>query len=393
MSEHNSTEPASRPPRTPAGHRLGFRILGSLEVTVDGAAQTLGGTQRRTALAMLLIRHGRTVSADTLADAVWDEYPPDGYQAALHVIVSKLRKVIGAAGVDPKAVLATASPGYRLTIPDEDYDLARFRALSLTGRELAVAGRFDEAGVTLQRALGEWRGPVLENVRGPRFVEDFADQIDEELLAAASARVHAEIECGHADSVIASLVALTTEHPFQEPLWAQLITALHLAGRSADALDAAARLRSLLADELGIVPSGPLRDLERRIRDQQSLDVGATSMTLTLLDREIGTAHGVLRDRDGRSTTIPPGGLRIGRKPGNDVVIDGANVSRHHAVVRNADSRFEIRDLGSLNGTRVNGDRIGDRTVLRPGDVIRIGDVEWTFEQSSELDPGSDGER
>ncbi|MGV9948813.1 BTAD domain-containing putative transcriptional regulator [Rhodococcus aetherivorans] len=369
-----------------SGYRLGFRVLGNLEVTIDGIAQSLGGMQRRTVLAMLLIRRGRVVSADTLAAAAWEGEPPPAFQAGLHAIVSKLRKIIGAAGVDPKTVLETVSPGYRLTITDEDYDLARFRALSITGRELADDNRLDEASAILQRALQEWRGPVLEDVRGPRFVEDFADLLDEELLAAASARARTEITCGRSESVITSLVGLTNEHPFQEPLWAQLITALYLSGRPADALEAAGRLRTLLADELGVGPSGPLRDLERRIREQQSLTVGTTSMTVTLLERHPGSLHGVLRDLEGRERTIPPAGLRIGRKPGNDVVLEGANVSRHHAVVLNTGTRFEIRDLGSANGTRLNGDYIFDRAILRPGDVIGIGGAEWTFQHVDDAD-------
>ena len=69
--------------------------------------------------------------------------------------------------------------------------------------------------------------------------------------------------------------------------------------------------------------------------------------------------------------------LRIGRDPGNDLVIPDLSVSRNHAELRNlGDGRYEIVDLGSHNGTFVNGRRVGQATVTdqdidrhRPGHV------------------------
>jgi hypothetical protein len=61
-----------------------------------------------------------------------------------------------------------------------------------------------------------------------------------------------------------------------------------------------------------------------------------------------------------------------GRDRGNQIVLDGATVSRKHAEFRRQGSRYVVCDLGSLNGTYVNGERV-ELAVLAVGDQIRIG--------------------
>ena len=76
---------------------------------------------------------------------------------------------------------------------------------------------------------------------------------------------------------------------------------------------------------------------------------------------------------------LPPppegsGPWTIGRSDACRLVIDNGTVSRRHAVVKRTEEGLEVRDLGSLNGTWVNGWRV-ERAVLRPGDTLRIGEV------------------
>ena len=66
--------------------------------------------------------------------------------------------------------------------------------------------------------------------------------------------------------------------------------------------------------------------------------------------------------------------LTLGREE-VDVVMDAPMVSRRHAVVRPVDGGLEIDDLGSTNGTWVNGERIEGATLLAEGDVIGVGSV------------------
>ncbi|WP_455908267.1 FHA domain-containing protein, partial [Streptomyces hygroscopicus] len=65
--------------------------------------------------------------------------------------------------------------------------------------------------------------------------------------------------------------------------------------------------------------------------------------------------------------------LRIGRAPDNELVVEGPYVSRHHAEFRPLpDGRFEIVDLGSHNGTYVNGQPV-DRQIIGPYDIVGVG--------------------
>lgn len=70
------------------------------------------------------------------------------------------------------------------------------------------------------------------------------------------------------------------------------------------------------------------------------------------------------------------GPLTIGRSPSNDIVVANPLVSEHHLRIRPVGTSIEISDLGSTNGTYLNGQRITGTTIARPGDQIRIGTEE-----------------
>jgi len=68
------------------------------------------------------------------------------------------------------------------------------------------------------------------------------------------------------------------------------------------------------------------------------------------------------------------GALLVGRDPSADVVVDHPQVSRRHAVITRVQGGFEVRDLGSTNGTFVNGARVL-KGFLREGDILGVGPV------------------
>jgi pSer/pThr/pTyr-binding forkhead associated (FHA) protein len=78
------------------------------------------------------------------------------------------------------------------------------------------------------------------------------------------------------------------------------------------------------------------------------------------------------RGRAGSAYPLTHDRTIIGRLAESDVVVADPGVSRRHAEVRKEDGRFVISDLGSTNGTLVNGASIGERT-LEEGDRISIG--------------------
>lgn len=81
-----------------------------------------------------------------------------------------------------------------------------------------------------------------------------------------------------------------------------------------------------------------------------------------------------LQDGSRRSLDPDPGRLTIGRSRSNDVVIADGELSRHHAELScEPGGVWMIKDCGSLNGTQLNGQRVGEATPLRPGDRITLG--------------------
>ena len=80
------------------------------------------------------------------------------------------------------------------------------------------------------------------------------------------------------------------------------------------------------------------------------------------------------------SVTIDQRVIVIGRSSDCDVQLDDANVSRRHAEVRHIGDGYSLVDLGSTNGTEVNGQRIQE-TALMNGDVIAVGTTRITFER------------
>jgi CheY-like chemotaxis protein len=79
----------------------------------------------------------------------------------------------------------------------------------------------------------------------------------------------------------------------------------------------------------------------------------------------------------------PRDAIMVGRTSDNDVPIDHAHMSRHHAVFREIDGRLVLADVGSHNGTWVSGQQLKPNGApsrpLSPGDVVRFGDLDLTF--------------
>ena len=73
--------------------------------------------------------------------------------------------------------------------------------------------------------------------------------------------------------------------------------------------------------------------------------------------------------------------IRIGRGETSDVLIDNVSVSRRHAEIREENGAWLLRDLGSSNGTFLNGQRVHADQPLRPGDEISLGKFSILFER------------
>jgi predicted ATPase/DNA-binding SARP family transcriptional activator len=290
-----------------------FGILGPLEVRADGDVVALGGPKPRALLALLLLHANETVSAERLAMGLWGEDAGADAVKALHVHVSRLRKTLGDA-----EVLSTTAGGYRLHVGEGELDADRFERLVAQGHERMEDGEAARAAQVLRDALAIWRGPALVDVAAAPFAGAEIARLEEERLAAIETRVEADLAAGHHAEVVGELQQLAAADPVRERLHALLMLALYRSGRQADALDAYARLRAHLADELGLEPSSALKVLQAEILEQSpSLDAAASTAHLpprrsTLLGRGEDAGHVVeLLQRDGAQlvTLIGVGGV------------------------------------------------------------------------------------
>jgi DNA-binding SARP family transcriptional activator/pimeloyl-ACP methyl ester carboxylesterase len=239
---------------------MNFRVLGPFEADDQGKPVELGGPKQRALLADLVLNASRTVSRDRLIDDLWGERPPATAAKMVQVYVARLRKVLS------PGALETRPSGYAIEIDSDALDLWEFEWLDSEGRDLYSAGDAEGASNRLREALALWRGPALAGLAEPFAIAERA-RLEELRLASLEDRIEADLATGRHSELVGELDWLVVQHPYRERLRSQQMLALYRCGRQADALLAYREARRTLT-ELGLEPSPPLRDLERRILAQ-----------------------------------------------------------------------------------------------------------------------------
>jgi DNA-binding SARP family transcriptional activator len=248
---------------------LDFSILGPLEAVDEAGSLKLSSGKQKALLALLLLNADRVVPMRRIVDDLWGEEVPDSAQKMVQIFVSRLRKQL------PDGMLRTRAPGYLVVLGGHSLDLRRFERLGEEGRAALAQGRPAEAAQHLQDALALWRGPALAEFEEP-FAELESARLEEQRVACLEDRIEAGLALARHGELVAELEALVRRHPQRERLRGQLMLALYRSGRHAEALESYQEFRRMLADELGIDPSSRLRELERRMLQQDpSLDVAA----------------------------------------------------------------------------------------------------------------------
>ncbi len=198
-----------------------YRILGPLDVSVDGRAVALAGRHQRALLALLLAHANEVVPLDRLIDGLWDEAPPETAANIVQGYVSQLRKLLG------RETIVTRGRGYALIAADGALDLQRFEQRAANGTAEHAAGRPEAAATELRAALALWRGPSLSDLADLPALRPIAARLDELRLAALERRIGVDLECGSAAEAAAELDTLIAEHPLRERLRALQMRALY----------------------------------------------------------------------------------------------------------------------------------------------------------------------
>jgi hypothetical protein len=120
------------------------------------------------------------------------------------------------------------------------------------------------------------------------------------------------------------------------------------------------------------------------VADQAAVDALPPDSALLIVQRGPDSGSRFLLDADV---------VTAGRHPDSDIFLDDVTVSRRHAEFRRTDGgRFVVRDVGSLNGTYVNRERI-DEAKLSGGDEVQIGKYRLVFFASAQTQGEAAGER
>ena len=247
-------------------------LLGELEVfDNDDRPVIVTGAKQRALLAMLALHPGQMVPADQLVEGLWGENPPPAVRNGLQGLVSKLRRLLGSAGV-----IVMRGGGYALDVPLAAVDTHHFEQLVAQGRTAATSGDLARAVTLLSEADAMWRGEALTEFAYEEFASGAATRLSELRLAAMEERLDAELQLGH-PGVVSELTTLVASHPLRERLRGLLMLALYRSGRQAEALRVYRDGRRMLSEELGLDPDPELQWLEAAILNQDPALNGPSS--------------------------------------------------------------------------------------------------------------------
>ncbi|RZS43098.1 DNA-binding SARP family transcriptional activator [Herbihabitans rhizosphaerae] len=224
-----------------------FRLLGPVEMLVNGVPRPIGRPKQRCVLASLLLAAGQPVSPDTLADHIWGRPAAQHSRSTLYAYLAGLRRDLGAAGV----TLTRQSGGYRVDVSPSRVDVLNAAAIVTRARRLSGTPR----ATLLAQALDLWRGEPLADLSGD-WVDRVRDSLRRQRLGVLTEWARLRLaDAGTADDVIRRLRQPTADHPLAEALAAQYIGALGAAGRVEEAVDHYEAIVRRLDDELGAEPS------------------------------------------------------------------------------------------------------------------------------------------
>ena len=242
--------------------RLQIRLLGPVDVVGDdGSVRHSGSALRRTLLSLLALHPGQVLAPDWLMERMWGEEPPDSGLRALRFHVSQLRKEVGAS-----VPIETRPGGYCLDVSRTAVDALMFDDQARQARVEVD----DEQAAADVCGCARICGAVHRSAMPPSVRRSMTRRRGSKSCASTVIE-HAHVRrlaAGAGSELIADLSQLVKEYPLREGLWSSLIVAQYRAGQQAEALRTYERLRTNLAESLGLDPSPELQNLQLRVLQQ-----------------------------------------------------------------------------------------------------------------------------
>ncbi|MEU8819963.1 BTAD domain-containing putative transcriptional regulator [Actinoplanes sp. NPDC048796] len=242
-------------------------------LVTDAGDVPLGSPQQRGLLSLLLLRK-TPVPIDDIVDALWGDDPPPSAHATVRTYAARLRQLLAAGGVE----LLRSASGYHLVRHGAGLDVDEFDRFAGEARDARRAGDIAGTAAALRRAVALWSGPALGGVKA-EFAADQRTRLEESRRTAYEQLFDAELTLGRHEEICTDLGAAVADRPLDERLTELWMTALYRSGRTAEALGAFRRLRTDLAEQLGIEPgSGPQRLHQRLLRGEEPAGVPNVSL-------------------------------------------------------------------------------------------------------------------
>ncbi len=256
-------------------------------VDQNGCEVRLGGPQQRRLVAALAADLGRPLSPDRLVDILWGDSAPSDASSTLQTYVSRLRREVG------RDAVVSSDAGYAFDKYLVDTDAAAFD--QIIGR--AHSADPATALALLDECLALWRGPALGGLAEEWWARPVAERLTDGHLSALGERVELLLALDRVSEAVTDSELLVAADPLRESFVRQRMVALHRAGRSADALRAAAAFRHRLVSQAGLDASPALATLEAQVMEHDP-DL-ATQLPRWLRGYQIGPliaegAHGAV---------------------------------------------------------------------------------------------------
>jgi DNA-binding SARP family transcriptional activator len=249
-----------------------IQLCGRLVVRLDGQRieDSLPGTLGRLLLAYLVLDRRRRIDRDRLLVAVYGEDASPDHQARLSVLLSKLRRVVGPGVLAGRAQIELLLPAGALVDVEAALEAVHRAESHVAKREWADAWNASSLAYDVASR------PLLAGDDRP-WLDDWRRRLEEtrlgglECLAAASLGLGGR-ELPQAVNCARRLVELA---PFRESGYRILMEALERTGNVAEAVRTYDRLRVTLRHELGIAPSGAVREAHQRLLARSATGDGA----------------------------------------------------------------------------------------------------------------------
>ena len=275
--------------------RLGVRLLG--EFRLDGVElESLRSRQARTLLKRLALARGATVATDTLVEVVWPGARPAQPDRDLYVLVSRARALVGADRI------VRRDAGYSLQA--DWWDVDELAALVREAARRSATGDQAGARTAAEGAAALVRGPLLSDEPDAAWAADARVEIHRAVAEVRRIAATSALATGQVGDAAAHAAEALRADPYDEAALRVLMRAQAAAGRPASALAEFARVRALLAEDLGVDPTAETRALHEELlrsgsgppptREPDASLVGRAEC-VRVLDAELARAAGGAR--------------------------------------------------------------------------------------------------